>query len=93
MAVTGERNYDDLTQPEKDAFDAWWKETGYDVTDDLDHRVIDVAEEFLAACADHIRLNTCNPAKPTHAALLEEASKWLPEINVDDIVADERLQS
>jgi hypothetical protein len=86
MAVTGERNYDDLTQAKKDVFDAWWENSPYDVVDDVDHRVLDAAEEFLAACADHLRLNRCNPAAPTHADLLEEAGKWLPEVSVEGIV-------
>jgi len=86
MAVTGERVYDDLPVEEQKAFDAWWEASDYDTSDDVDARVLDAAEEFLRACADHIRLNRCDPAAPTREALLEEASKWLPEINVDDIV-------
>ena len=48
--------------------------TGYKVEDELDARVMDTAVAFLAACADHLRLNRCDPSKPTHADLIDEAN-------------------
>ena len=69
-----------VTAEQQQAFEQWWEDQGFELTEDVTDRCYDAATELLAAIADYIKLRTMNPAEPPADQVLEQAVSWLTAV-------------